>query len=356
MFSYYENANAPSSGTSVTVNTQTSIPGSSGSFMIPSGTSAYLWTPQFTTGKTIPSGKMPIDLWASTTPTLDGVTSAGFNSFSGTVYLTTTEPDDLIYVVVSVNTAPPTVSISGSGLTWYLRGSVANGGSGKVMTFYATSPNVLSSSAITANVSPSNKFTLIAFGISGANTASPFDPNLTNVVTKTGSSSTPSWTVTTSSTNTFLIGALYVHDIPTVTQGTGFSLIDSEYSSTNVRGAAEYDNAVASGINTVSFSLSASKSWALICDAIVPSTSTLSVSAYTTNYLGYNYNTIFSNLITNPVSTSGQVATSFSVSASTIPNFGYVKIVLTAPSDSDIIINWGNGKPTNIQIALTYSG
>ena len=32
MLSYFENANAPSSGTSVTVNTQTSIPTSSGSY------------------------------------------------------------------------------------------------------------------------------------------------------------------------------------------------------------------------------------------------------------------------------------------------------------------------------------
>jgi hypothetical protein len=359
MLSYYEKANAPSSGTSVTVNTQSSIPASSGSYTIQSGNSAYLWTTQFATGKTIPDGNMPVVLWAESTPSLDGTTSTGFIGTSGTVYLTTTQTNDLIYVIVATDTTP-TVSISGSSLTWHTRGSLANGANGKIWAFYATANNVLSSASITASLSTYHRFTVIAFAVSGVNTAAPFDPNLGSFVTKTGFSNSPSQSVTTTGTNDFLIGAIYADNAPTITVDSGFTLIDSEYSSTSLRSAVEYKNAVDAGTNSVSFSLGSYSYYALIGDALVPSSSIsskLSVSAYTTTSSGTNSNTIFSNINTNSISsTGGQVATVFPVTSAAIPNSGYVKIVLTAPSATDIVVFWGNGKPTNIQIALTYDG
>jgi hypothetical protein len=97
--------------------------------------------------------------------------------------------------------------------------------------------------------------------------------------------------------------------------------------------------------------------WAIIGDALVPSTSgsTISVSAYTTTSSGVNSNTLFSGLNTNTLSFSGgQVATVFPVTSGVIPAQGYVKIVFTAPSNSGMAIQWGTGKPTNVQIALTY--
>jgi hypothetical protein len=359
MLSYYENVNAPSSGTSVTVDMQSTIPASSGSYTIQSGSSAYLWTPQFAGGKTIPDGNMPVVLWAESTPSLDGTTSTGFYGTSGTVYLTTTQTYDLIYVVVATDSIP-TVSISGSSLAWHTRGSVAYGFTGKIWAFYATANNVLSSASITASLSSYVRFTVIAFGVSGVNTASPFDPNLGSFVTKTGFSSSPSQSVTTTGTNDFLIGTIYADNAPTITVGSGLNLIDSEYSSTYLRSAVEYKNAVDAGTNSVGFSLGSYSYYALIGDALVPSSSTsskLSVSAYTTTSSGAASGTIFTNLNTNSISSAGgQVSTVFPVSSAAIPNLGYIKIVLTAPSATDIIVYWGNGKPTNIQLSLTYDG
>lgn len=109
----------------------------------------------------------------------------------------------------------------------------------------------------------------------------------------------------------------------------------------------------------MSYTLSSSTwTWALIGDAVVPATSgsTISISAYTTTSAGANSNTLFSGLNTNTLpSSSGQVSTIFSVTSSSIPALGYIKIVLTAPASSEISLQWGNGKPTNFQIAYTYS-
>jgi hypothetical protein len=358
MYSYFENANAPSTSSPIVVDTQTSIPASSGSYVIPRGTSAYFWTNQFSSAKTIPSGKMTLDLWGGPTPSLDGQASASYSARSGSVSLTTTQTNDLIYVVVSTSSTP-TVTMTGGGLSWNLRGSQANGGAGKVWTFYAVSPSILSSATITANLGASQRFVLIAFGISGANTATPFDPNLGSVASSTGTISTASVSFTTTTTNDFVIGALYVNNNPTVTSGSGFSTIAITRYSNQVTGAAENKDGTPAGAQTVSYSLSSSSwAWAIIGDAVVPATSgsTISISAYTTTSAGVNSNTLFSGLNTNTLpSTSGQVATVFAVTSANIPASGYLKVVLTAPPSSEINIQWGNGKPTNFQIAFTYS-
>jgi hypothetical protein len=357
MYSYFENANAPTSGTSVTVDTQTSIPASSGSYVLQSGSSAYIWTPQFSSSRTIPTGKLTLDLWAGPTPSIDGQASASYSASSGSVSLTTTDSNDVIYVTVSTSSTP-TVTVSGGGLTWNLRGSKVNGVTGKVWTFYAVSSGPLSSASIKATLGSSQRFVIIAFGISGVNTTSPFDPNLSIVASSSGSSSTASVSLTTTSTNDLLIGALYVNYNPAVTAGSGFSTIATNLYSTYVTGAAESHSAAQSGVQNVAFSLSSSSwAWAIIGDAFVPATValTLSVSAYTTTSAGVNSNTLFSNLNTNTLPTNGgQVATVFPVTSGNIPTQGYVKIMMTAPSSSDINVQWGIGKPTNAQIALTY--
>ena len=165
----------------------------------------------------------------------------------------------------------PSVSISGGGLTWNSRGTQANGASGKVWAFYAVASSVLTSTAVTANLAPSQKFVLIAFGISGVNTSSPFDSNLGTVAKTTGSSSTASVSLTTASVNDFLIGALFVANNPTVTLGAEFSTVATTTYGTQLTGVGEYKNAPASGAQTIAFSLSSSNwQWAIIGDAVVP--------------------------------------------------------------------------------------
>lgn len=354
MQSYYENANAQLSSSPISVNTQTTTPANSGQFYLKPGTSAYLWTTQYQSSKTLPAGKMTIDLWAGSTPIIDGQVSIGSSGKTGTVSLTTTQANDLIYVVVATQSTP-TVNVSGSGLTWQTRASIANGGIGKLWTFYAIAPTPLSSSAITATLSASQKFVIIAFGVSGVNTAQPFDVD--NPATASGNDKAPTVTLTKSSTNDLVIGSVYVNNIATVTAGTEFSTIAAVSSTTSTLGACESLNSPSPGLQTVGYSLNAKKTWAIIGDAIVPASygGTLSASAYTITSAGAIQSVLFSGLNTSPItSTNQQVATVFPVNAGIIPTSGYVEIVLTAPTSNGVYIQWGNQKPTNIQLALTY--
>ncbi len=255
---------------------------SSGSFTIAKGTSAYLWTNQFSTATSIPTGKMTLDLWAtptSTTPSLDGSVSTARNSNTGSVTLTTTNAYDIIYVVVAVKGAS-TITVTAptaTGLTFTSRGAINNAENGKVWAWYAVSSSTFSG-AISVTASTSTRFVLTAFGVSGANSATPFDSSLiSNGTTLTGTSTSALVTVNPSSSNDFIIGAAYVNNNPTVTVGSGFTSIFNTASGT-MQGASEYKNSAASGSQTVSFALSTSQAWAMIGDAITPA-NTVSVSA-----------------------------------------------------------------------------
>lgn len=354
---YFENANASLISSSVTVNTATSIPETMGSFLISQGTSAYLWTTQFPSATSIPSGKMTLDLWAGPTPVIDGQAADYFRATSGSVSLTTTQANDLIYVVVAIDDTSANVTISGAGLTWISRGS-ATASTGKVHTFYAISPNALSVVSITATISGREYFVLTAFGISGVDTANPFDSNLLTPVSGSGNSNSPSVSFTTVSNNDLIIGAAYINGTPP-TVGTGYTEIAMLSSGSQLVGATEYKNAVEPCSPKVLFSMGTSINfWAVIGDAVVPSSSgaIFSVSAYTTNSIGTTSGTLFSGLNTSSIpAESGQVAMVFTVSPSTIPTSGYIKVVLTAPTSSAVKVYWGNGQPTNFQVCFTYS-
>jgi hypothetical protein len=62
---YFETASGPSSSTPGT-NTAQVPSGTSGSYKVQKGTSAYLWSPQYSSAATISAGKWVLDMWAST--------------------------------------------------------------------------------------------------------------------------------------------------------------------------------------------------------------------------------------------------------------------------------------------------
>jgi hypothetical protein len=116
-------------------------------------------------------------------------------------------------------------------------------------------------------------FTIIAFGINGANTASPFDANSALPAKSTGSGTTQSVAVSTSNPNDYLIGAIAIKPVsgnaPNPTAGTGFTSIQSNNQG-SVGGAAESKSVtdVQSGAS-VSFSTrTTSVTWAMIGDAV----------------------------------------------------------------------------------------
>jgi hypothetical protein len=120
------------------------------------------------------------------TATIDG-TASNYNTGGSSVALslTTTNAADVIIVFVTYlkGSSGGNVTISDTaGLTWTLRTSVSQsyGSSGLeniISEFYAVTTSVLTNDTITVSGSSGNNFFAEAFGINGANTSSPFDPN-----------------------------------------------------------------------------------------------------------------------------------------------------------------------------------
>ncbi len=364
MSGYFENANAPFSSTPVIVDTSNSMPSESGSYTIAAGSSAYLWTPQFSNPVAIPSGKLTLDLWTSDlTPAIDGSNSNSFNAAAGSVTITTTKPNDIIYAIIAIKSTSIVPSISAAGLTWNFRGSVIDSGggaTGEAFAFYAVSANPLASARINATLSSSASFGLTVFGISGANTTNPFDPGVVGLATNSDKgtlSGTASVAVGPTQANDLIVGAAYVNNNPTISYGAGYTGINNTAQGGTMHIVSEYVNNALSGSKSVNFTFSANQHWAILADAIVPSSAMkLTISSYTANSAGAAQNTLFTGQSTISLPTrGGQSSTVFAVNGGSVPALGYIEVVMSAPSTSAITIQWGASKPTNFQVAFTYS-
>ena len=125
---------------------------------------------------------------------LDGSASTGTNL--GTilsVWLTTSCFPDVVVVLIGENTARATATAAAptaSGLTFTQRTSLQSGAV-HLWEFYAIAAGPLSSRAITEVMSQQTAYTITAFGVCGADTASPFDPNPSLPKTAAGSGVRP---------------------------------------------------------------------------------------------------------------------------------------------------------------------
>ena len=154
---------------------------------------------------------------------IDGSNSQESGSASSiSTTLTTSNTNDLIIAYVSpveqASNNPPTVSsISGGGLTWHSRetGAIQDGGEyyQNVDEWYAVASSTLSSATITATLSgtANQEVWITVFGISGVNTANPFDPN-GSVPATDAATNNPSTTMSTSNANDMLIYACSPYD------------------------------------------------------------------------------------------------------------------------------------------------
>jgi hypothetical protein len=181
---------------------------------------------------------------------------------SVTASITTTNSPDLIIAVVA-NRSGETPTVSGGGISWATRGHSSDG---VLWEFYGTA-NSAGTFNITASVSSATQIRLVLFGISGANTSNPFDPNLSSPVTANGSSTTPSTNITTTNANDFIIGLLSCNGSPTVTLGSGYTKIKSG-SNTPLLEAEYQIVSVTESSFAVNYSVSPSQTWDLIADAI----------------------------------------------------------------------------------------
>jgi hypothetical protein len=191
-----------------------------------------------------------------------GVTSGGGDR-TITLTLRTTYPNDVLYISVTENDAREVTGITSTGLTWSLRATATRTSGVKVETWYAVKTDS-GSTAITISFDDMTNGAAVAFGVSGANTASPFDgtPGTNN-----DHSSTATASITTTNANDFIIGAVGISSEPTVTQGTGYTLILTR---ANLRETStEYRIVGSTGSYSPSFTLpSSSNDWAMITDAI----------------------------------------------------------------------------------------
>lgn len=156
---------------------------------------------------------------------LDGAVATGFiNGAASTTIVssgkTTTSTNDVIVALIGIcngsNSQLTVSSVSGGGLTWTKRAAQAflTTGGFQYTSFevwYAIAAGTLSAAAITATLSGSSVAgTIQVFAVSGANTASPWDPVSTSVKTNlTSTKDTPQTTITTTNANDFVFAAIF---------------------------------------------------------------------------------------------------------------------------------------------------
>lgn len=198
---------------------------------------------------------------------LDGSASASTNPGSSmTVSLTTSYAYDLLYVSV-VESSYYTISsvTSTPSLTWAQRASVPFSSGRRLETWYAVWPSS-GTITITITMTGSSSSAAVAFAVSGANTTSPFDGTPSS---NTGTSASAITSITTTNANDFIIGALGVQGTPSLTTGSGFTLVRTQATGTYRETSDEYKivSTTQSGL-TVGYSWSGSQDWAMIADAI----------------------------------------------------------------------------------------
>jgi hypothetical protein len=196
------------------------------------------------------------------------------------ITISTNNPSDIIYACESTvnnpaGTAGLTLSIGdSSGLTWVSRGTVAGSGNnhGYMQCWYAVANSQLTNDLITFSASTNTGGTVAqVFSVSGANTATPFDPNLSSAVSNKGTTgTTASVSITTTNANDLIVGVMGTYQNRAISVGSGFTRAYTATfpASSSGSGAAEYKavSAVQSGAS-ITFTWSSNAYWEIMGDA-----------------------------------------------------------------------------------------
>jgi hypothetical protein len=201
-------------------------------------------------------------------PALDGYASTNtVTSNTMTITLTTTQPNDVLYLSWVGNGGRRITGVSSSGTSaWTRRAYITADSSHYVETWYATRATAGTTTiTITLTSDSSTNCAAVAFGISGADTASPFDGNAR---TATGNSASASVSVTTSNANEFIIGALGVEHANSLTTGSGFTLIRTQTVGGTRQTSDEYMTGATAGTYTARYTWTGSDYWGIIAEAV----------------------------------------------------------------------------------------
>lgn len=153
---------------------------------------------------------------------LDSSATLLFNGTPGTITLSTSNSNDIIIVAAFLNGGPIT-SVTSANLTFTLRVRILDsaGGDQYVEEWYAVASSPLSSEVITINGTVNGSYLeAVAFAISGANTSTIWD---SNVSVPASNSTSTLLTVSTTNANDFIY-AIYGY-ISSGSPGSGWTQI-----------------------------------------------------------------------------------------------------------------------------------
>ena len=232
-------------------------------------------------------------IWASpafAALTIDGtpqtglISGAATNTVASAAFTSSNSNDVVIAFVNTTNGSSITVSsISGGGLTWIKRKQFAITTStfnfGSIEEWYGIAASPLSSQVITATLSGnSNSATITVFAISGGNTTTPFDVNVSLPATAsdiTGTSTVPTVSgVSTTNANTVLLSLVCLPgNNVTLTDPSGFTrigLVSGFSGSPNfTNGSSQSDrNIVSLSQSSISVAYSTVANWGMLVDAV----------------------------------------------------------------------------------------
>jgi IPT/TIG domain-containing protein len=204
--------------------------------------------------------------------------SSGSGSCIGIQQCTTYTPsfdtvgsEDLVILQVLLNnTGTVTAVTSNQGLTWSQRAEVANGLGGKESEWFAIATQPLSNPSISITDSVAGvSIGVEIFGISGYDTANPFDPSVRTPTTASGASNSISATISTNDAYDMLLGLEYGGNGITIKAGTGFTGICLGGPGCASAAASEYELAAQSTLGSIiSMNQTGGSSWGFIADAV----------------------------------------------------------------------------------------
>jgi hypothetical protein len=251
----------------------------------PNANPSYPYVPVTLTNSQPSSSSLSVD--GTYTDQFSGTSSNSGSSQS----LTTTNANDVIIVSVTNENNGGTLrtvsSIASTGLTFVQRSSKTSDNSVDTEVWYAIASSPLNSASILVTLSGStDDASIVAFGVSGANTAAPWDTNVALPAVAKSTNNNPSVPsvsgVSTSNANDMILGfegaGPTQSSPPTAVAGAGFNLIATQKNTggTNWSQAAAEDNIVSTKQSGISVGLSSSSTynWVMIGDAIVANTVT----------------------------------------------------------------------------------
>ncbi len=160
------------------------------SFTLSAGSSMYLWSPQFASATSIPAGVLSFQLFADApAPALDGTGTGTWTSGSSisVAGFSTAKANDVVVLSIETYKSGASVTVSSildskSAIKWQTsaRSSSVSCSGTQEMTnveWYGTASSSVSADAISVVLSSApTAASVIAFGVSGADTVTPFDP------------------------------------------------------------------------------------------------------------------------------------------------------------------------------------